>query len=146
MTAESVKDEGGDAAVFIQCVSEDQNVIHVNTDNTLHDEVMEDLIHHGLEGGRTVSETEVHYQRLEETMVCLECHLPFISFLDVDIVVAPADVQFGKIPCTLESVDQVVDEGEWVVVFLHDGVQCVVVLDEVEFSILLDEENQSSER
>jgi hypothetical protein len=42
--------------------------------------------------------------------------------------------------------DEVVDEREWIASLPGDGIQSSVVLDEVELSILLlDEEDQSSE-
>ena len=37
-----------------------EDVVQVDTDYTFRDEVLEDIIHHGLEGGRAVGEVEEH--------------------------------------------------------------------------------------
>ena len=39
---------------------EDENVVQVDADYTFGDEVLEDIVHHGLEGGRAVGEAEEH--------------------------------------------------------------------------------------
>ncbi len=39
-----------------------------------------------------VTEPEVHDHQLEQALQHQECCLPFISFLDLDIVVTPDDV------------------------------------------------------
>jgi hypothetical protein len=46
--------------VFLRHVGEDQNVIEIYRDNAFGDQVLEYLIHHHLEGGRTIGEAEVH--------------------------------------------------------------------------------------
>ena len=46
-------------------LGEDQDVVQVNYHNTFHYEVPEDIVHHGLEGGLTVSHSKEHYQGFE---------------------------------------------------------------------------------
>ena len=53
-------DHPGDTLMFRQILGEDQDVIKIYTDHTLSNKIFENLVHHGLEGGRTVSESEVH--------------------------------------------------------------------------------------
>ena len=47
------------------CLGEDQDVVQVDHHNTFRYEVLEDVVHHGLEGGRTVSHSKEHYQGFE---------------------------------------------------------------------------------
>jgi hypothetical protein len=44
---------------------EDEDVVEVNTDDAFHNKVLEDVVHHGLEGGGRVSESEKHHQGFE---------------------------------------------------------------------------------
>jgi hypothetical protein len=46
--------------VFLQRVGEDQNVVEIDGYDAFSDQVLEDLVHHGLEGGWTIGEAEVH--------------------------------------------------------------------------------------
>ena len=78
--------------MLCQRLGEDQDVIQVHTDHSFHDEVMEDVIHHCLEGGWTVGESEEHDQWFKEPPVGPECCLPLISLGDAHIVVPPLDI------------------------------------------------------
>ena len=46
-------------------LGEDQDVIQVDHHNTFCYEVSEDVVHHSLEGGQTVSHSKEHYQGFE---------------------------------------------------------------------------------
>jgi spore coat polysaccharide biosynthesis protein SpsF (cytidylyltransferase family) len=52
-------------AVFLHQVGEDQHVIKVHGDNAFSDQILEDFIHHHLEGGQTIGEAEVHDKGFE---------------------------------------------------------------------------------
>jgi hypothetical protein len=43
--------------VFFQVLGEDEDVVDVYAYDTMTDEVLEDVIHHGLEGGQAISHT-----------------------------------------------------------------------------------------
>jgi hypothetical protein len=47
--------------VFLKRVGEDQDVVEVHRDDAFGDQVMEYLIHHGLECCWTVGEAEVYH-------------------------------------------------------------------------------------
>jgi hypothetical protein len=65
--------------------------------------------------------------------------------MDADIIVPPVDVELGEVSRVLELMDEVVNEGEWIVILPGDHVQSSVVLDEAELSIfLLHEEDRGS--
>ena len=122
--------------------SENEYVVQVNHHNPFSYELLEDVIHHGLESGWAIGETKEHYQWFEETSVRSESSLPLIAFFHPNIIETPSDIQFGKALGTSELSDQFGNEWEWVLVFDHYCIKGSVVLDESEASIFLfDEED-----
>ena len=51
--------------VLFLCLGEDQDVVQIDHHNTFHYEVLEDVVHHGLEGGQTVSHSKEYHQGFE---------------------------------------------------------------------------------
>ncbi|KAG5735370.1 hypothetical protein E4T56_gene12816 [Termitomyces sp. T112] len=109
---EAFQDKASDLTVFFQHFGVDENVVKVYTHYALCNEVLEDVVHHCLESGGAVGLSEEHNEWFKQSLVGLEGGLPFISFLDVHIVVAPLDIQFSEVLCTLEVVDELGDEEE----------------------------------
>ena len=68
---------------------------------TFRDGVFKDSVHHGLEGGRAVSQTKKHNEQFIKPSISSECSFPFISFLHANIVETQADIQFGEVPSSL---------------------------------------------
>ena len=54
-----------------------------------------DEVHHGLECGWGIGKAKTHHPWFKECVVCLKCHLLFVSFLDLNIVVSTANINFG---------------------------------------------------
>ena len=69
-----------------------EDVIHVADGLIVIDEGVEDVIHHCLEGGRQVAQSEEHDEGFKQSMVHGEGCLPLIPFLESDIVETPAEV------------------------------------------------------
>ncbi|KAG5334842.1 hypothetical protein C0989_002805 [Termitomyces sp. Mn162] len=88
--------------LWFECFGVDEDVVDIYTHYALCNEVLEDVIHHGLESGRAVGESEEHNKQLEQSLVGPEGGLPLISFLDMHIVVAPLDIQFNEVLHTPE--------------------------------------------
>ena len=65
--------------------------------NTFINESLEEIVHHHLKGCWAICKAKEHDQGFEEATISLECCLPFISFLYVNIVIAPTDVQLGEV-------------------------------------------------
>jgi len=127
--------------VFSDTLREDEDVIKVYTYSPFHDEVPEYVIHHGLEGGWAVCETEEHYQRFEQSLVGLKGCLPLVTLTNVNIVVPPANIQLGEILGLAKLIDEFRDEGYGVAIFDQHCIQCSVVLHQLKGAILLlDEE------
>ena len=76
-----------------------QDIIHIDHHIPFIDEVLEDVVHHGLESGQAVGEAEEHDQGFEEALIHLKGSLPLVSlFFDSHIVVSPTYIQFRKVP------------------------------------------------
>ncbi|KAG6863343.1 hypothetical protein C0993_011909 [Termitomyces sp. T159_Od127] len=145
MLAEAFQDLVCNLVVLLKRVSVDEDVVKVYAHYTLHDEVPKDVIHHCLKSGRTVGESKEHDEGFKQSTIGSEGSLPLVSFLNVHIVVALLDVQFGEVPHPLEVIDELGDEGERVAILHHHGIKDPVVLDWPEQAILLfDEEDQRS--
>src|SRR5882757_2797090 len=86
--------------------SVDQDVVHVNGEPVLSQLLLEDRIHHCLEGGRKVGETEEHDARLEQSFVGDECRFPLVAFFYANIVVSPSNVEFGEQARSLYFINQ----------------------------------------
>ncbi len=114
-------------------VSGDPNVIHINPDChskgfVFEDNVLVDIVHHGLEGCWRVGESEVLDHRFEKSISCFKCHFLFVTFTDVHVVVPPSDIKFCIYMCVAEVTNKICDEGKGVLVSDGDGVDLSVVL------------------
>jgi len=118
-----------------------QNVVKVDAYQALHDEVLEDVIHHALEGGRAISEAKKHHQGFKQPSVSLEGSLPLITLSNSDIIVTPANIQLGKVLCPSELVYELRNKRDQILVLDSHCVQGLVVLHQSKGAIfLLDEE------
>ena len=61
----------------------------------------------------------------------------FITFLDTDIVVLPVDIKLDEVACTSEMVNKVRNEWKWIDILDSLWIECPIVLDKSERSILL---------
>ena len=110
----------------------DQNVVQVHCHNLFSYEGPEDVVHYGLEGGRTVGYSKEHYKRFKEAMVGTEGFFPFISGLDAYIVETPLDIKFCEVLGSMKLGDKLRDERKRVSVLNGYSVQCIIVLDQLE--------------
>ena len=101
---------------------ENEDVVQVHYHYSFRNEFSENVVHHGLEGGRAVSEAEEHHQRLKESVVGVEGGLPFISFFHADIIETPSDIQLCEVSRPSEFLYQFGNEWEWVFVLHCDGI------------------------
>jgi len=90
-----------------------------------------------LEGGGTVGHSEEHYKGFEEAVIGTEGCLPFVSGLDSYVIETPSDVKLCEVLGSAELGDEFGDEREGVPVLDSYGVQCTIVLDQPERTILL---------
>ena len=99
MLAEILQDNACNLIMLFESHGVDEDVVKIYTNNSLCNQIMEDVIHHRLKYGGAVSQAEEHYQSFKEPAIGLECCLPVILFLNTHIVVAPVDIQLGEVVC-----------------------------------------------
>ena len=85
-------------------------VIHVDSEPSLGDLFVEHGVHHGLEGGWRVGQSEEHYRRFEESPVGDKGGFMSVLFNDLDRVVPPLDVNTGDELCISQVVDELQDK------------------------------------
>ena len=117
VASEDIQDASGDPPKLVLTLGEDQYVVHVHTNHAIPDQLCKDVVHHCLEGCRAVCQTKEHHQGFEQPPVRVEGSLPFVPIPHSDIVIPPSDVKFGEVPGHSEGLDEVIDEGKWVLVF-----------------------------
>lgn len=62
-----------------------------------------------LKHGRRVSHAKEHYHGFEEATVGDEGGFPFVTILDLNIVISLLDVEFGEVLGILEAVNKIHD-------------------------------------
>ena len=97
MLSEYIQDLGHNLLMVFNHVSVYKDIIHVNCHIPFIDEVFEDVVHPGLEGGWTIGEAKEHDQRFEEALIHSEGGFPLTSLFDLHIVVSPMYIQFHKV-------------------------------------------------
>jgi len=115
--------------VFLFCLCKDQNVVQVHYYYPFGYEGSEDVVHHSLEGSRTVGYSKEHHKRFEETSVSAESCLPFISRPDAYIIETPADIKFYEVLGSTKLGNKFKNKGKRISVLDSYGVQYAVVLD-----------------
>lgn len=93
--AESFQDLADVDAVFFQAVRKDEDVVQIDNHENV-DHILEYVVHKILKRCRGVRETERHNQVLKGAVAGTECSFPLIAWLDADVVVACAEVDFGE--------------------------------------------------
>ena len=120
----------------------DKDVIHIDGDIAFVDELAEEVIHHQLKGGRSIHEAKEHDHRFEEAVIHLERGLPLITVTHSNVVIPPLDIQLHEEcqPAAMhshESIHKLSDEWERGSILDGKGVQSAVILDRLEITILL---------
>jgi len=133
--------------MFLLCLCKDQNVVQVYYYNLFGYEGPKNVVHHSLEGGGTIGHSEEHHERFKEAVVGAEGHFPFISGLDMYVIETPLDIKFCEVLGSAELGDEFGNERERIPVLDDYGIQHIIVLDQLEQTIFLfNEEHRSCYR
>ena len=145
--SEALEDFSNDLLMMSEIQVHNEDVVKVHPDVAGQDEVLEDVIHHYLEGRRGIGQAKVHHQGFEKAPVGLEHGFPLVTLPDADVVKAPPDVKFHEEPGSFQMVDEVVDQREQVPVLHGHRIKHLVFLYKPEAAVLLfDEEDQRCHR
>src|SRR5258707_8726953 len=116
-------------------------VVRVDGEPSLGYLFTEYSVHHHLEGCWGVSESKEHNCQFEESFRGQECHFRFIAWFDTYVVVPPSNVKFCEEGTSTQSINCLGNKGGDITIPLGPLVYRLIVLDGLELSIfLLDEE------
>src|ERR1700758_4846618 len=90
-----------DLPMFIQCLSENKDIIQINHHHTFGDEFFEDSVHHSLEGSGAIGQTKEHNEWFVETSVSSECGFPFMTLFHPDVIERASDIELSEVPSPL---------------------------------------------
>src|SRR6266702_286420 len=127
-------------------VGGDADVGHVDADGgpkwfMLEDDVVVDVVHHGLEGRWRVCKSEIHNRGFEKTVSGFQCCFLLVTFVDAHIVIPPSDVELCINVCIAEVANEICDERKGVLISNREGVNLSIVLYGLQLAILfLDKE------
>ncbi len=124
------------------CTGGDSNVVHVDLDGCakgfmFEDDVVINVVHHGLESRWGIGKSEVHDCRFKEPVSGFKCRFLLVSFANADVVVPPLDVKLRVDMCVTEIADKICDQGKGILVANGDGVDFAVVLYQSQFAVFL---------
>jgi hypothetical protein len=91
----------GECVEVIEVWVKQEDVVEIDYEMSLVDEVAEDVIHEGLKGGWGIAEAKGHDEGFKKAKGALKGGFPLIASANADVVIAPADVEFGKIAGSL---------------------------------------------
>ena len=89
----------------------DQDVVHVNYNLSCACEFAKGCVHHCLKGAWGVYESKEHDVWFVEAQIDFEGSLPLVSFLNMDVVVSPVNIQFSEEGGILEPINKFWDQG-----------------------------------
>src|ERR1700733_4120431 len=97
MFVKSLQDNAGVSMMFGDGFREDQDIVEVHIYDAFSNQVLEDVIHHCLEGGRGIGQSKKHHQWLEKSTIHMKGCLPLITFFHTHIIVSPTNIEFSEI-------------------------------------------------
>ena len=119
--------------LFILAVDED--VINVDNDKLVK-VGSEDILHKSLEGSWGIGETKRHDSELIMTIVGPEGSFLHIIWMNADLIISPMKINLREYLGMVESVQEVINQGNGELILDGDLVQCLIVNAYVQASIL----------
>ena len=140
MLSEFLKDALCELTMEREIICKDDNVVDVYCDMSCGDFLLQDVVHHGLEGAGRIAESECHNRRFVESLMCDERGFLFVAFSDSHIVVTPSEVKRRENRGLGEAIDEVGDSRNGELVLLGDCVEGAIVLDQAYTSVFFRDE------
>ena len=91
-----MEDTFGAFAVGFLVWGEDEEVIHVDDKPPFHNHISEGVVHESLECSQRVGKSKEHDCWFKKPLVGDEGGFPLMAIFDVNIVIAPSDVELGE--------------------------------------------------
>jgi len=109
-------------------VSGDEHVIHIYNEPALADFFFKNCVHHHLECGWGICQSEEHHCRFEEAFVGNKGCFPFISPSNANIVIPPSYIELSKERSSLGLVDELGNQWQWIGISDHPLIESSIVL------------------
>ena len=106
----------------------DTDVIHINFLLFFCYHISEDVVHKGLECRQCIAKPKEHHCQFEKSQGDNKGGFPLVFFMNVDVVIAPSDVEFREESGILHVVDEFRDERQRVCILNGVGIEISVVL------------------
>src|SRR4051812_27655427 len=136
MLSEEFKNLANMFGMVLVILAVDQDIINVYDDSDV-EERSENILNQGLEGGWGIGESKGHDLVLIMTVPGAKSHFGDIILVDLDLVIARAEVNLGKYLGFIETINQIINQGNGKTILDSDLVQGSVVNAHAEFPILL---------
>ena len=106
----------------------DTNVIHIDFQPLFSYHVGENVVHKGLECRQCIAKPKEHHCWFEKSQGCDEGSFPLVFLTNVDVVIAPPDVELYEEGDVLHVVDEFRDKWQGICILDGVGIKISVVL------------------
>ena len=104
------------------------DVIHINFQPFFCHHVSKDMVHKGLECRWCIAKPKEHHCWFKESKGSDKGGFPLVFFMNVDVVIAPPDVEFCEEGGILHVIDEFWDKRQRVHILNGVGIEILVVL------------------
>jgi hypothetical protein len=104
---EALKNFVDDLPMFLKSGAPNQDVIEIDCYFSFRNQIYEYGVHQRLESSGRVGEPEEYNARFKKTLIGDEGCLPFIAFLNPDILIAPTNIKLGEDLCIPKLIDYI---------------------------------------
>ena len=118
-------------------MSTNGQVVHVDDEPSFPNVVSKVKVHECLKSRQRATKAEEHHRWFEQSKRCDEGSLPFITLLNLNVIISPPYIELGKERELAKVVDEIGDEGQGVCVLYCMFIEISVVLNWSKLSILL---------
>ena len=113
--------------MLLQCLTVDQNIVHIGSAKDVQDIRTQDIIDVVLECAWCICKIKRHDQVFIEFCTCAESGFPLFTLCHPDVVECRDNVKLGVPNCLAELIQGFLDQWQGVTVLDSDGVQALIV-------------------
>ena len=106
----------------------DTDVVHINFQPLFSYHVGEDVVHKGLECRWCIAKPKEYHCMSEKSQGCDEGGFPLVFLTNVDVVIAPSDVELHEEGSVLHVVDEFRDKWQGIRILDGVGIKISIVL------------------
>ena len=112
--------------MILECSAIHHYVIQVHNHEVV-EKWLEHFVHERAKCGGCISKAKRHHKEFERLVPCCARCLWFVSLGDAHLVVLGVQVEFGEVPRFAKLVEQVRNQGNWILVLDSDFIEHSIV-------------------